>query len=109
MEDTKKWYQRYLKSKHWKEFKKEFFKKFGKICIKCDETKSIQVHHKTYKRVHCEEFTDVVALCRNCHLKIHGLKNSKSIIKLIVNPPYSRKLKRMKNKGIATTPLHTMG
>ena len=59
-----KFYDDYLKSKHWQEFKKELFRRVGKECQDCGGNEKIQVHHLNYKRLWCEEYTDVVALCR---------------------------------------------
>lgn len=32
------------------------------------------VHHKTYERLYCEELSDLVDVCRDCHRELHNRK-----------------------------------
>ncbi len=67
-------YKAYLESKEWKK-KKEAFKAsklFKGGCFVCN-TFRVDIHHKTYKRLFNERLTDLVALCRSCHNKVHDM------------------------------------
>ena len=71
-------YREYLKSGIWKEKKKELFdyyRSLGKTpkCSHCGVKRNLQVHHKTYERVGCEDLKDLEVLCGFCHQKTHGL------------------------------------
>ncbi len=93
---TKKEYKEYLKSNHWKEFKRDFFKRFDRVCQNCGGKEKIQLHHKTYLRLWCEEFTDVIALCRFCHAKAHNKLHREIKKKKKENKPWSRAIKKAK-------------
>jgi hypothetical protein len=43
----------------------------GSWCAICGSARNLEVHHKTYARKGCERFTDLVVLCRSCHVKQH--------------------------------------
>lgn len=73
-------YKHYLKSLHWKEFRKDYFKRYDRVCSVCGSKNQVQLHHKTYSKLWHEEFTDVVALCKICHSIEHG--HFKQILKL---------------------------
>jgi hypothetical protein len=64
-------YQEYLNSKHWKHFRSEFLKFANGRCQLCNNSKNINVHHKTYINKGFETFNDVIALCEECHSKFH--------------------------------------
>lgn len=66
-------YTAYLKSKHWRLFKKTFkaSKYSKKRCYICHKEKSIHLHHLTYERIGKEKLTDVIELCRCCHRNVH--------------------------------------
>jgi hypothetical protein len=64
-------YWEYLNSSHWKAFKKAYYTKFPKRCMKCKSITKLNLHHKTYIRLGKENFTDVKCLCENCHEKTH--------------------------------------
>lgn len=82
-------YEEYLKSKEWNDFKRRFnksdriiemLKEYNHcICEYCGEDKDLILHHLTYKRLGCEEFEDVVLICRNCHSKVHGRPTIKKL------------------------------
>lgn len=66
-------YSAYLKSKHWRLFKKTFRASkyhYGK-CFICSKEKNIHLHHLTYERIGKEKLTDVVELCKGCHRNVH--------------------------------------
>lgn len=66
-------YETYIKSKYWKERKNKFFKDFGRKCRACGRFSYIQVHHMVYRRQEfgMERDSDLVALCKDCHLEFH--------------------------------------
>jgi hypothetical protein len=82
-------YSAYLKSKHWRLFKKSFRNsKYCKSkCFICSKEKGIQLHHLTYERIGKEVFTDVIELCKSCHRNVHKAldkgKTWESIVKQI--------------------------
>jgi hypothetical protein len=66
-------YKEYLQTEHWRHFKGEFLKSVNNFCQICGSTNQIKVHHKTYKNRGRETFNDVMALCKTCHNKTHGI------------------------------------
>lgn len=62
-------YVDYLQSYLWKD-KRDFFLKLKPICEKCG-SKATQAHHKNYENVGNEGQRDLMALCSDCHKKIH--------------------------------------
>jgi hypothetical protein len=65
------WYQRYLKSSHWQEFREKMISQVGRRCQRCDNDGLLQVHHLTYERVWNELASDVLVLCVDCHMLKH--------------------------------------
>jgi 5-methylcytosine-specific restriction endonuclease McrA len=62
-----KWYTEYLETPHWKKYagtNKEFW---DWKCALCYSPDNLQVHHRTYERLHEERLTDCITLCRRCH------------------------------------------
>lgn len=75
-------YKDYLKSKHWKNKKKEYYDNYERKCNHCGSKNILHLHHKTYERVGYELLTDLVCLCSDCHAKEHRrLKNNPKKIK----------------------------
>ena len=70
-------YQKYLKSRHWQRTRNMKMARVGHRCEKCG-AKATEVHHKTYKRVGAEKQTDLLAVCRECHRKLHKIKKPKT-------------------------------
>jgi 5-methylcytosine-specific restriction endonuclease McrA len=72
----KKNYNKYLRSKHWKEKRQYKMKQSKYTCERCGKvdavTKRFQIHHKHYKTLGKEKMSDLMCLCPNCHRKIHG-------------------------------------
>lgn len=67
-------YEKYLKSGHWKEFRKRFLaRKKPKGCWSCGRKGRLDLHHVTYERLGRERIGDVVAICRTCHDEVHDL------------------------------------
>ncbi len=72
-------YADYLASAHWQELRVRFFasklmsRVNGKACCEaCRQTNiRLSVHHRTYKRMGAEWLMDLMAVCDDCHKKIH--------------------------------------
>ena len=69
------WYQGYLKGEHWADVKARFraSKLYTGTCFICGSKGRLDIHHKTYKNIGKERLTDLVALCRYCHIDCHKL------------------------------------
>ena len=63
-------YQRYLRSRHWFNFRKSVLILSNFKCVGCGE-EAHQVHHKTYARLWREKFEDVEPVCELCHHDRH--------------------------------------
>lgn len=70
----RKFYETYLKSKKWTDFKAKVIGMRGFNCELCKSQKNIQLHHLTYERLGKEDINDVMILCKKCHEKAHKLQ-----------------------------------
>lgn len=68
-------YKNYLKSKHWVMKKKEYNRKYERVCSCCGGKENLQLHHISYDRLGNEPLTDLVYLCKECHMRIHRVIN----------------------------------
>lgn len=69
-------YNNQLKSKEWKDFRKEVFKIKGKKCEICGSTNHLNIHHPFYTKGKLAwEYnpSDMMVLCHDCHKKIHNI------------------------------------
>ncbi len=66
-------YQTYLNSNEWQETRQRIFKRDNFRCVKCGESKNLQVHHITYENLGEEKDADLVTLCDKCHKSTHDL------------------------------------
>lgn len=64
-------YYAYLHSDEWKYRKTQALKRAGYRCSLCGTGKNLEVHHITYKNLFNENDDDLLAVCKNCHNKIH--------------------------------------
>jgi len=69
-------YQQYMKSDKWRSKCQERTKIAGNKCEMCGrlakDSKRLQIHHITYKRLGRENvYTDLICLCGHCHVLIH--------------------------------------
>lgn len=82
-------YQEYLKTKHWRKFKRNYKRQNVYICNLCEENKKVlDLHHLTYKNVGNESHGDVMYLCRECHKTVHSWEkdmNKEEITKTLTN------------------------
>lgn len=66
-------YIKYIQSTRWRKKRDQFMKSnLPKDCFVCGvRSSSMDLHHRTYKRLGNEKLTDLVLVCRSCHGKIH--------------------------------------
>ena len=66
-------YQIYLNSESWKSKRDKLFASVGEICADCGKKKKLQAHHLTYDNFGNEPLSDLLALCKTCHMERHGI------------------------------------
>lgn len=64
-------YQDYLQTEEWKARRIKHLKSAGFRCQVCNGKGLIDIHHRTYERRGNERYTDLIALCRDCHDLFH--------------------------------------
>lgn len=69
-------YREYLLSDWWQVRRADAIRDARSQCEDCGRrppaVRSLDVHHRTYDRLGCEERADLVCLCRPCHSLRHG-------------------------------------
>lgn len=65
----------YLTSPHWVSFRDHYRSNNDYSCFVCKGAAD-DLHHVVYTRIGCEEFDDVVPLCRSCHKHTHNAVKS---------------------------------
>jgi len=69
--DKRRYYrEEYLKSGHWRELKSSKLKQVC-FCEKCGVSKRLDVHHLNYRSLYDVRLTDLMVLCRKCHIQEH--------------------------------------
>lgn len=74
-------YKEQLVSKEWLAFRKFVMSVKGSKCEICGSSKSINIHHIKYvsgKKAWEYTCEDVLVLCNDCHMKVHGIEKNKS-------------------------------
>ena len=74
-------YYAYIQSLSWKSKANERKKLSHYQCDICGSKKSLQIHHKTYKRLGRERMSDLACLCSKCHKRVHMMLNMIKFIK----------------------------
>lgn len=69
-------YNEYLETDHWKILRIKKLKESGFQCQLCKSKENLNVHHITYENRGCEKDEDLMVLCNECHMEIHGIKVS---------------------------------
>lgn len=72
-------YHAYLMSPEWKEKRDRVMKRANGLCEGCLKKQAENVHHKTYANIYNEFLFELVALCRDCHDKIHDMHDLKEV------------------------------
>lgn len=65
-------YDDYLQSSAWREIRTRVLRRAQGTCEGCLHRPATQVHHLTYERAGNEMCFDLVAICVNCHSRLHG-------------------------------------
>lgn len=65
----------HLQSDYWRNIRLKVMERDCHLCQECKECSATEVHHLTYERLGNELLEDLLAVCRSCHLKIHGRSN----------------------------------
>lgn len=68
-------YLQHLASEKWAAFRDRIIEDRGAKCERCGLRGSVQVHHKTYRRLGNEKPEDVSLYCKPCHAFIHEVKD----------------------------------
>lgn len=63
------WYNRYLKTRYWRELRKKVLDRDGHQCVVCKSKVLLQVDHKVYRGGGLEILEDLQTLCYKCHAK----------------------------------------
>ena len=61
-------YDEYLQSKWWTAWSKIYK---GEKCEQCGRKYELNVHHLTYENIGDEKSSDVITLCKRCHIDFH--------------------------------------
>lgn len=67
----------YLKTPEWKALRELALERADHQCQVCEETRNLQVHHRTYARWKNEDVGDLTVLCRKHHELFHGIGGKK--------------------------------
>lgn len=72
-------YEEYLSGEHWTNFRWncERTEELELRCL-CGVRDNLHLHHKTYKNLGCEEYDDVIWLCKECHFTLHDLLKARN-------------------------------
>jgi 5-methylcytosine-specific restriction endonuclease McrA len=65
-------HEAHLQTPKWKALRHRVMARANGVCEGCGMAQATDVHHLTYVRLGDEMLFDLVAVCRNCHNKIHG-------------------------------------
>ena len=99
MSQISKKYSDYLKSRSWKEKRREVLVRDCFKCVDCGAKSSLDVHHLHYRNIFNERLEDLITVCRACHDKRHGLRTDcnqvhVAVPKSSVSLPYWKKPKK---------------
>jgi 5-methylcytosine-specific restriction endonuclease McrA len=67
-------YEEYLAGPVWRKKREKILGRSGGICEGCREKTATQVHHLSYEHVGDEFLFELVAVCDDCHNKLHNQK-----------------------------------
>lgn len=93
-------YKEYLQSKYWKDIKERMYSsKVVKECFCCQKTNNLDIHHRKYKAKDIDtlNITNLVYLCRNCHIEVH--RQQKENKALTINQATKRLRRYYKKKS----------
>lgn len=64
-------YRDYLRSHEWAMLRAKVMRRAQHCCEGCGDTRPTEVHHLTYENVTREFLFELVALCTECHERLH--------------------------------------
>jgi 5-methylcytosine-specific restriction endonuclease McrA len=70
------WYNDYLQSEQWREKRGLVFARANSLCEGCRRNRAIHVHHLSYEHVGDEFLWELVAICKVCHDRAHGVPDA---------------------------------
>jgi 5-methylcytosine-specific restriction endonuclease McrA len=77
--DGRRAYRGYLSSDPWQDKREKVMKRAGRLCEGCRANRATEVHHLHYDDPRGEELLfNLVALCGDCHGKIHEREKKKA-------------------------------
>lgn len=93
-----KFYEKYLKQKHWRDLRKVKIWASNYACEKCGSGENLEVHHLTYVRIKRELLEDLQVLCGPCHAEEHGISfwREGENLKMVRNPKRKKNPNRYK-------------
>jgi 5-methylcytosine-specific restriction endonuclease McrA len=65
-------YRAYLRSDHWLDIRRRVLQRAQGLCEGCLRRRATQVHHLTYAHAGAEFLWELVAVCEQCHARVHG-------------------------------------
>ena len=71
--NSKMSFTEYQKTPEWGARRRNVLLRAGYRCELCYASGRLQVHHRTYDRYGNELLSDLIALCRSCHQRFHGV------------------------------------
>ena len=72
-------YKDYLQSGVWGMYRAVVLERAGDVCEVCGVDGTLHIHHQTYIRVGGnEKFEDLIALCPQCHKRVHELSKQRA-------------------------------
>lgn len=77
-EGFKRKYDIYLSSPTWQAKRAKVLKRAGGICEGCLERRATQVHHLTYAHIFEEFMFELIAICDECHARLHEEKDGEA-------------------------------
>jgi len=67
-------HEAYLQTQEWADKRQLVLRRANGICEGCGKAPAVQVHHLTYQNWRNEFLWELRAVCRPCHLSVHGLE-----------------------------------
>jgi 5-methylcytosine-specific restriction endonuclease McrA len=64
----------YLRTPEWRKRRAAVLKRADNLCDGCREAKATEVHHLTYENWKAEFLWELVAICHDCHDRLHIAK-----------------------------------
>lgn len=74
-EDRRSEYGDYLSSTRWRELRAKVVRRAAGLCEGCLSRPPAQVHHLTYEHIRAEFAFELVAVCAECHQRLHAIEH----------------------------------